>query len=145
MVKLRNILNLRAFISDFIVIVFSLIILIMIVSILVIMLVGSRESGMSYGLIVGVILGFLTFYYFRGEFTFKFTVLQLIINVGLTYGEILCIFYLLSKTGSAENSYGYFFLIFSLPIFICINKQLIDNLTIKITTEKRIKQPIYFF
>jgi hypothetical protein len=106
-----------------------------------IVVTGSREEGMVYGLIGGLVLGLITFYYLRGQFNLIWTVLQLTINAGLTVGEFLGVSYLLKDTGIAEISYGYVLIFISVPTLISINKQLLDSLTKKLNAERRLKQP----
>lgn len=137
----QNISYFRTFYSDFIVTTFSLLLLMVVGTIGSIVVTGSREEGMVYGLIGGLALGLITFYYLRGQFNFIWTVLQLTINAGLTVGEFLGVSYLLKDTGIAEISYGYVLIFISVPTLISINKQLLDSLTKKLNAERRVKQP----
>ncbi len=132
----------RTFYSDFIVTTFSLLLLMVVGTIGSIIVTGSREEGMAYGLIGGLGLGLIAFYYLRGQFNFIWTVLQLTINAGLTVGEFLGVSYLLKDTGVSEISYGYVLIFISVPTLISINKQLLDILTKKLNAEKRVKQPM---
>lgn len=132
----------RTFYSDFIVTTFSLLILLVIGTIGSIIMTGSREEGMVYGLIGGLVLGLIAFYYLRGQFNFFWTVLQLTINAGLTAGEFFGVSYLLRDTGISEISYGYVLIFISIPALISINKQLLDSLTKKLNGGKRVKEAI---
>ena len=132
----------RTFYSDFIVTTFSLLLLLAVGTIGSIIVTGSREEGMVYGLAAGLVLGLIAFYYFRGQFNFIWTALQLTINAGLTIGEFLGVSHLLKDTGISEISYGYVLIFISVPTLISINKQLLDNLTRRFNGQKREKQPI---
>jgi hypothetical protein len=107
-----------------------------------IIVTGSREEGMSYGLIIGLASGFKAFYYVRGQFNFIWTFLQLIINSGLTVVEFFGVYYLLKNTGISEISYGYLLIFISLPALASINKQTLDYFAKKLNAESRIKQPM---
>lgn len=131
----------RTFYSDFIVTTFSLLLLMVVGTIGSIIVTGSREEGMVYGLIGGLALGLIAFYYIRGQFNFIWTLLQLTINAALTVGEFLGVSYLLNDTGISEISYGYVLIFISVPTLISINKQVLDNLTKKLNAEAREKQP----
>lgn len=138
----QNISYFRIFYSDFIVTTFSLLLFMVFGTMGSIIVTGSREEGMVYGLIGGLALGLITFYYLRGQFNFIWTAMQLIINAGMTVGQFLGVSYLLNDTGIAEISYGYVLIFISVPTLISINKQLLDSLTKKLKAEKRTKEPI---
>ena len=138
----QNISFFRTFYNDFIVTTFSLLLLMVVVTIGLIIVTGSREEGMVCGLIGGLALGLIAFYYLRGQFNFLWTVLQLTINAGLTIGEFLSVSNLLKDTRISEISYGYVLIFISVPTLVSINKQLLDNLMKKLNAKRRVKQPI---
>lgn len=138
----QNIPYFRIFYNDFIVTIFSLLLLMIVGTIGSIIVTGSREEGMGFGLIGGLAMGLIVFYILRGQYNFIWTILQLTINAGLTVGEFLGVDYLLKDTGISEISYGYVLVFISVPTLISINKQLLDGLTKKLNAEKRLKQPI---
>jgi hypothetical protein len=130
------------FYSDFIVIIFSFLAFLVITTVISITVIGSREEGMASGLIIGLALGLGTFYYLRGQFNFILTVVQAIINAGLTIAEFLGVAFLLKDTEIAEISYGYLLIFISVPALISVNKQILDYLTSKINGQKRDKEPM---
>ena len=132
----------RMFYFDFIVATFSMLVFMLVWTIGSIIVTGSREEGMSYGLIIGLASGFKAFYYVRGQFNFIWTFLQLIINSGLTVVEFFGVYYLLKNTGISEISYGYLLIFISLPALASINKQTLDYFAKKLNAESRIKQPM---
>lgn len=137
----HNTSNFKTFYIDFIVLTFSLILLLVVVTIGSIIVTGSREEGMVYGLIGGFALGLILFYYLRGQFNFFWTVLQWTINAGLTVGEFLGVSYLLKDTGISDISYGYVLIFISVPTLISINKQLLDKLSENLNVAKRLRKP----
>lgn len=137
----QNISYFRTFYSDFIVTTFSLLLLMVVGTIGSIIVTGSREEGMVYGLLGGLALGLIVFYYLYGQFKLIWTVLQVTVNAGLTAGEFLGVSYLLKDTGISEISYGYVLIFISVPTLISINKQLLDNLTKKLNADRREKKP----
>ena len=142
MTSRQNISYLKTFYSDFIVISFSLLLLIVVVTIGSIVVTGDTIVGMIYGPIGGLAMGLFTFYYLRGQFNFIWSFLQLIANTGLTVGEFLGASYLLIDNGVVKISFSYFLIFISVPTFIAINKQLLDSLTKKLNAERRLKQPL---
>ena len=138
----RHISYFRTFYGDLMVTTISLLILIVVGTIGSIVVTGRREEGMVYGLIAGFALGLIAFYFLRGQYSFIWTAMQLIINAGLTVGQFIGLSNLLKNTGIAEISYGYVFIFLSVPTLMSINKQVLDRLTQKLNGAKRVKQPL---
>lgn len=132
----------KTFYSDFIVITFSILILLAIGTMVLISFTGSREDGLVYGLFCGLGLGLIIFYYLRGQFNFICTIIQLTINAALSVVEFLGISFLLKHTRISELSYGYVLIFISVPTLISLNKQLLDSLAKKLNAQKREKQPL---
>ena len=145
MTKHSIILSIRTLCNDVIFSVFSLFLLTAISTSASIMVTGSREEGMAYGLICGFFLGLMIFYYLRAKFSAITTVLQIIINAGLSFGEFFVISHLTENMKISKLSYGYILIFISVPIFLSLNKQLLDNLAKIVPMKLREKQPVQIF
>jgi hypothetical protein len=135
---MNNKSTIRLFLTDFATVALSFLIFLAIMTITSIVVIGSREEGMGFGLIIGFVAGLATFYYFRGQFNLIWTILQIIVNGILTIGELFGVWWLLEGTTISEISYGYLLILISIPSLISINKQIIDHLTIQMNGQKRI-------
>ncbi|OYU84039.1 MAG: hypothetical protein CFE24_08370 [Flavobacterium sp. BFFFF2] len=108
-------------------------------TIIAIIVTGSREVGMVYGVLVGFGLGLIVFYLLRGQFSFAWTILQLIFNTLITallfYGALI-IYQNMDRTDVLSD---YVLVFISVPFLISINKQLLDILTVKLIGGNRVK------
>jgi len=102
-----------------------------------IIVTGRREDGMGFGAILGFAAGLVLFYCIRGQFSWSWTIAQIIVNAGLTMGEL----YITGKTFEgapiAEASYGLILILISVPIFVSVNRQLLDFLAILLKGQRR--------
>lgn len=135
--KRQNTSYIKTFNIDFIVAAFSLLIFLVVGTICSIAVTGE----IVYGLNGALALGLIAVYYLRGQFNFIWTILQLIINAGLTF---LCASYLLKDTGIIKIPYGFWLTFILVSTLISLNKQLLDNLTQKLNAQKREKQPTMY-
>jgi hypothetical protein len=126
---------LKTFMTDFFTVTLVFTVLLFAMTILSIVVIGSREEGMGFGVIIGFVAGLAVFYYFRGHFNLRWTIGQVIVNAGLTIGEFYLVSDLFDGSSISELSYGYVLIIISVPTLISLNRQLIDFLTAKVNGE----------
>ncbi len=98
---------------------------------------GSREDGMTTGLFLGFILSLTAFYYFRGRFKFKWSVIQVIANCLLTVGEVGILSPFVSGEQSETISFQYGVILLAFPALIVMNNRLLDHLVILIGGKQR--------
>jgi len=125
---------------DFLTVALTFTVLLVVITILSITVIGSREEGMGFGVIIGFAAGLGVFYYLRGQFNLSWTLGQITANAVLTIGEFYLFSSILDGSAISELSYGYLLIIVSAPALISVNRQLIDSLTIQLNGRRRIKE-----
>lgn len=140
-------MSLRNFYTDLIVIFFSILsmsIVLTILTIIVIKLITSSDEGedLAVGLLLGLGIGLLFFYYLRGKFNFAWSIAQTILNIGLTVLEILFVSFLVDEIKITKMSFIILLIIIGVPSVIAFNKQLFDLLATKMNAKIRAKTPV---
>lgn len=129
--------------SDIIVLIISLMLFLIPTIVISFSVTDSLSDGVIIGFWSGLILSSISFYFFRGQFNFWWTIIQLTIHVTLSILLFLGLLFLL------ENFYE---ITFPVPVLlitgiilltmICLIKQVLDNIGNSLGLERRTKKSI---
>jgi len=134
----------KAILIDFLIATFSLFAFIFTFVLLSVAFSGDKESGVEFGIIIGVGMTLIFFYYVRGEFVFRISSLHIILNAALSGLEYYSVTLFFDKMVKSDIPYGMILLLITIPICIVINKLMLDTISKKTKGEKREKKAFQF-
>ncbi len=129
----------KAILIDFLTATFFLLAFIFTFVLLSVAFSGDRESGVEYGIIIGIGMALIFFYFLRGVFALKISVIQLILNAAMSSLEYYGVILFFEKIVLSDLPIGMAILLISFPFFIVINKLILDAVTFKLDGQKRKK------